>query len=616
MVPDSERTATDARSTIEPEELASLPEFYHPSVSPDDERVAFYYDETGRNELYVLDPASGERTRVSDGEVPRSARWPIEWSGDGDRVFFHLDDDGDEQNDVWMTDLDGSFERVVEVDGQAVIQDSTLDGRWLLYASDEGEQMNLYRYDLDAGEREQLTEYDHPVREGQYSPDGERIAYVTNESDDLENRDLYVMNADGSEKRRLDVGTEGTEVDLGDWGPDGERLLIADNSPDLRRVGIYDLRTDDVRWLSDGSYEERAAVFAPDGAHVVALRMRNAAVMPVWYDLETGTGTEFDLADGVASVASDPFVSDNALLVFHTTPADRKRLLRYDLGTDETEVLLDAEYGSVDPDTFVDAEYVTYESEDGLEIGALLYDPRNGPPRRDDDTEVPAVVNVHGGPHSQSMQRFDLVTQFLVSKGYAVLQPNYRGSIGRGREFKNAIHGDWGGMEQVDIRRGAEWLAERDWIDEDRIAVSGVSYGGYSAYCQLTMHPEPWAAGVAWVGITDLRQLYENSMPHFQATLEEQMGDPDENEELWRDRSPIEHVENVEAPIFVIHGVNDPRCPIEQARAFRNAMVECSFEEGVDFEYEELGEEGHGSTDQAQQLRTFRLLGDFFDQRL
>ena len=597
-------------SAFTPEDLARLPDFYHPTVSPDGTQVAYYYDETGRNELFVQEIETGERRQLSDGEVPRNARWPIEWGGDGEHVFFHLDEDGDEQNDIYAIDLDGNVECVVETDGQISISEASSNGRYLFYCSDEGEQKNLYRHDLDANETEQLTAHERPVQHATLSPDGERMAYATNESDDLENLDAYVMAIDGSKKRCLDVGIDGAEVRPVDWHSDGEQLLVFDDSRDLARVGIYDLDTDEVEWLGDDSVEERATAFAPDGDQVLAIRVRRAAVMPIVLDRRTGESRELAVPEGVVQTSADNFTADGDLVFRLTTSNERPALVRYDLETDETTTLLEPEYGDIDPSAFVQAEYVTYESEDSLEIGALCYDSGRRP--------SPAVVMVHGGPHSASLQLFDRNAQFLVNEGYTVLQPNYRGSVGRGREFKNVIHGDWGGDEQEDIAAGARWLADQKWIDEDRIAVFGGSYGGYSAYIQLVRYPELWTASVAWVGITDLHSLYDESMAHFQATLEEQMGDPEENADLWRERSPITHVENVDAPVFIVHGVNDPRCPISQARSFRDALQARGWTEGPDgdFEYLELGEEGHGSTDTDHLLRTFTHIGDFLHRRL
>ncbi|AGB15204.1 dipeptidyl aminopeptidase/acylaminoacyl peptidase [Halovivax ruber XH-70] len=610
---------TPDTQSVDPETLARLPEFYHPVVSPDGSQVAFYYDEHGRNDLYLFDRERGSYEQVTDGEAPRSARWHVQWSRDGSGVYFHQDDAGDEQNDLVRVTADGTVEPIVSVDGQAIFMDTTMDGQTVLYGSDEGEQMNLYRYDTARDERQQLTAYEHPVMYGAFSPDDDRIAYATNESDALENRDAYVMAADGSEKRRLDIGEDGSESTVSGWFPDGERVLVSDNAADLRRVGIYALATDEIEWLGLHEAEEAPAAISPDGRYVLVSRQRRGATMPVVYDLETDEATELAVAEGVASIPggrTSAFVDDSTLVFSHSRPDARKELYEYDLETHEYEVLLEATYGDVDPDAFVDAEYVTYESEDGLEIGGLLYDPRDGPVRAGDETAVPGVVHVHGGPHARSSKAFGLMAQFLVSRGYAVFQPNYRGSTGRGRAFKQAILGDWGGMEQADVAAGGRWLMDQDWIDADRVAVYGGSYGGYSVYSQLTRYPTLWTTGIASVGITDLHRLYEEDMPHFQYMLRQQMGDPEENHELWRDRSPIEHVDEIERPIYMIHGVNDPRCPIEQARIFRDALEERGWTEGTDYEYTELGEEGHGSTDIEQKVRKFDLLGDYLHRQL
>ncbi|MHB9286440.1 prolyl oligopeptidase family serine peptidase [Halobacteriales archaeon Cl-PHB] len=607
--------------TVPLEELAELPEIYHPIVSPDGSKVAFYYDESGRNELYVLDRATGDYEQISDGDVPRDAMWYPRWAATGDRIYFHRDDAGDEQNDIYGISLDGDVDPVVEPDGQGILFDST--EQFLLYGSDEGEQLNLYRHTLDTGETQQLTEYAHPIRGGRFSPAGDRIAYVANESDTLENLDVYVMAADGSEKRRLDIGEDGSETSLGGWFPDGRRLLVSDNSTDRRQVGVYDLETESVRWLGSNDHEEDAVAVSPGGSQVLVTRARRGATMPVVYDVDSGSGRELAFPEGESGLfqfqgysPGGVFVDDSTLVIAHSQADERRQCYEYDLETDETEVLVAANYGDLDPDIFVDAEYVEYESDDGLTIGGLLYDPRDGPTRRPDETDVPAVVWVHGGPHFRETRRFNLHVQFLASRGYAVFLPNYRGSTGRGREFKHAIHGDWGGMEQTDIAEGGRWLQDRDWIDGERVAVFGGSYGGYSAYSQLTQYPTLWTTGIAWVGMTDLHRLFEDDMPHFQHQLRMQMGDPEENYDLWRDRSPIEHVDQVERPIFMIHGVNDPRCPIDQARIFRDALEERGWTQGDDFEYEELGEEGHASTDIQQKIRVFRLLEDYLDRRL
>ncbi|HMB50319.1 MAG TPA: prolyl oligopeptidase family serine peptidase, partial [Natronoarchaeum rubrum] len=158
-----------------------------------------------------------------------------------------------------------------------------------------------------------------------------------------------------------------------------------------------------------------------------------------------------------------------------------------------------------------------------------------------------------------------------------------------------------------------------DWIDEDRVAVFGGSYGGYSAYCQMTMYPELYDAGVAWIGLTDLDNMFENTMPHYRTELlEKNIGTPDENPDLYRERSPVNHAENLAAPLLMVHGVNDRRVPVSQARIFRDELLDLGYEDGEDgdFEYVELGEEGHASSDIDQKIRLFEILSDFLDRRL
>ncbi|WP_227131257.1 S9 family peptidase [Halorubellus salinus] len=609
------------------EALASLPTLAHPTVSPDGSEVAFYYDDTGRNELHVLDLETGEREQWSDGEVPRNARWFVEWAADGDAIYFHLDEAGDEQNDIHRITRDGDVEPVVEMDGQVMLQDVGEDGDTLLLGSSRDGQMNVYRHDLASGETTKVTDYDRAVWGSHLSPDGDRIAYSTNETDDFDNKDVYVADVDGSNARNLEIGETGAESLPVDWHPDGDRLLVTDNSEDLSRLGVYDLDADDMTWYGTGEYEEGGQFFTEDGQRIIATRSRDAINVPVVYDVETGDGREFDLPDGSAGIGmgGDASIDATTVAVTHTTPTTRPELLAYDLDADDTETLVEPEYGPFEPEDFADAEYLTVESDgvpdtpaeavdhdpyETFDIGALLYDSGERP--------SPLVVNPHGGPRARDTKSFDLYTQVLAAMGFSVLKVNYRGSTGRGREFVEELIDDWGGAEQGDVATAAEHvLADRDWLDDDRVVVFGGSYGGYSAYWQAVQYPELYDASVAWIGLTDLEDMYENTMPHFKTELmEKYLGTPSENPERYRERSPVEYVENVDAPMFLVHGVNDRRVPVSQARIFRDALDDADYAAGDDYEYEELGEEGHASSDQDQKLRMFRLLEDFLDRRV
>jgi dipeptidyl aminopeptidase/acylaminoacyl peptidase len=610
-------------------QLANLPTMAQATVSEDGTQIALYNDFTGRNELHVLDVETGELSQWSDGEVPRDAKSQLAWHLDGDRVFFHHDSEGNEQFDIHTIDRDGSVETVLETDGQTGFQDIGPDGERLLVASNHGSQMNLYVHDMTSDETTKVTDNERATHGGKFSPDGKRFAYMTNKSDEYNNFDVFVAEADGSNHRNLNIGETGAEAMPADWHPAGDKLLVVDNSPDLGRCGVYDFEGGTVEWYGTGEYEEHPVGFRPGGDTFIAGRNHDATELPVLYDVETGECRLFDLPDGVVDVgAHGSYTLNDGRVVFtFESPTRRPEVIAYDPDTDEHEVLIEADYGPFEQDDFADAEYLTVDSDgvpdtsaravdhdpyEKLEIGVLLYDSGERP--------SPLIVHPHGGPRLHETKDFDVFTQFLVSRGYSVLQVNFRGSTGRGREFVEKLYDDWGGAEQGDVATAAEHVIEtRDWIDEDRIVMYGRSFGGYSAYWQAVQYPDLYDTVISWVGVSDLKDMHDNTMPHFRSELMvKYMGDPKENADRYEERSPVTHVENIEAPLLMMHGVNDRRVPVSQARLMDEALQEHGYEEGEhgDYEYVELGEEGHSSSDIRRKIRVFSVLDDFLDRRL
>lgn len=595
------------------EELAKLPSFYLPKVSWGRDKIAFYWDKTGRLELYVMDLEDRRPRQLSHGEVPRALRAGFVWDRDDKTIIFAKDKDGNEQHDLYQ--IDARTGKVKQLTDDPKCQEYPVevspDKKWLTVLTNKRGQLNLFKMKLDGSQYVQLTEYKNPVFNAVWSPDGESIAYITNESPDLNNFDVYVMRSDGNQKRRVLCVKEGSQDQVADWSPDGRFLAVTSDASGVNRPGLLDLKSNQVRWLGEEGVDETAIKFSQNGRWLACLRNQDSQIRPVLYDVKTGQPRTLKLPAGVA-VGSDFVHGDTGLITLFTTPTRRAELVLYDLESDRYETLLPAEYGSIDQNVFVECEHIWYRSFDGLQIPALLYKPREIP----EGAKLPAIVIVHGGPTAQWFRGFDPYGQFLVDRGYVVLEPNIRGSTGYGVKFRDLNRFDWGGGDLEDVAHGAEYLRTLPYVDPQRLAVCGGSFGGYMTFMQVVKKPELWKAASAWVGVTHLKKLYDASMEHFKYYFRMQMGDPEKNAQLWEERSALNFAHQLKAKLQIVHGVNDPRCPVEQSRIFRDKLLQLGYQEGKDFEYVEFGDIGHGSQDIEHKIRWYKLLADFMDRVL
>lgn len=595
------------------EELVSLPNFYFPTVSYDRRKIAFYWDKTGTMELYVMDAQpSAEPRQISHGEVPRAVRAGFCWTRDDRKIVFAKDKDGDEQHNLWLIDVEtGQAEQLTDnPDAQEYPVEVGPDNRTLLVLTDLVGQLNLYAFDLETRQYTRLTDYANPVFKAKWSPDGQRIVYAASESSNLKNADIYLMNADGSDKRRIVSLKDGSNDQFSDWSSDGRYISVVTDFFGGDRVGLYDTGSGALRWLSPEDKIVYGGTFSPDSRRLLAMLNEHATINTIVYNVETGEQEPVALPPGMSYNAD--WLDNDRFMVNIMTDVSRPELRDYRLDNDASSTLLPAVYGSIDPAWFTPLEYVSYQSADGLTIYANLYRPRHLEPGR----KYPAMVEIHGGPTAQFFRGFDPYAQFLADNGYIVIQPNPRGSTGYGVAFRDMALMDWGGKDLDDIEGAALYLKSLPEVDPERIGVWGGSYGGYMTFMAVTKKPHLWKAAMAWVGITDLKKLYDSSMEHFKYYLRQQMGDPETNADLWADRSAINFAHQLTAHLLIVHGVNDPRCPVEQARIFRDRLLELGKVEGRDFEYIELGEEGHGSTDIAQKTRMARLVLDYFQRHL
>jgi dipeptidyl aminopeptidase/acylaminoacyl peptidase len=309
----------------------------------------------------------------------------------------------------------------------------------------------------------------------------------------------------------------------------------------------------------------------------------------------------------VNGLAGEPsgFDKDGARLLYNhngaSAPAD---LWVYQLTTGKSHQVTQSLVAGVRSEDMIEPILVHYPSRDGKwTISAFVYVPfnmvRNG--------QNAAIVYVHGGPTAQSVNSFNRFIQHMVNQGYMVIAPNYRGSTGYGKEFQQANLFDMGGGDLQDVLAAADFIKRTGYLDPKKIVLIGGSYGGYLTMMGVTKEPEAWAAGVPIVPFVNWFTEIQNEDPVLQQSDLATMGDPEKNKALFQDRSPIFFVDQIRAPLLLLAGGNDPRCPKEEAQQ----VVDAVKKRGGTVEYKVYENEGHGFARVENQIDAYQRVSGF-----
>ncbi|PLT32881.1 S9 family peptidase [Bacillus sp. V5-8f] len=257
-----------------------------------------------------------------------------------------------------------------------------------------------------------------------------------------------------------------------------------------------------------------------------------------------------------------------------------------------------------------DVEAISYKSRDGLTLHGYLTLPKGVPAKN-----LPVIINPHGGPWARDSWGFNPELQFLANLGYAVLQVNFRGSTGYGKAFMDAGNKQWGKAMQNDLTDGVQWLIKEGIADQKKVAIYGGSYGGYATLAGLAFTPDLYAAGIDYVGPSNLFTLLNSLPPYWESErrmFHERMGDPVKDKDLLEEISPLFHVDKIKAPLFVVQGANDPRVK----KAESDQIVSALRERGVDVPYMVKDNEGHGFYNVENQLDFYKGMEKFLHYSL
>jgi dipeptidyl aminopeptidase/acylaminoacyl peptidase len=253
---------------------------------------------------------------------------------------------------------------------------------------------------------------------------------------------------------------------------------------------------------------------------------------------------------------------------------------------------------------------ISFKARDGMKIYGYLTLPPGVEHRN-----LPMVVLVHGGPWARDVWMYDPTVQWLANRGYAVLQVNFRGSSGYGKKYLNAGNREWGGKMITDIIDGKNWVVEKGYVNPEKIAIMGGSYGGYAVLAALAFHPNEFICGVDIVGPSNLITFLKSIPPYWKTLLgilNKRLGKLPEDEEFLKSISPLYYVDNIKVPLLIIHGANDPRVKKSES----DQIVKKLREKGIECIYIVYPDEGHGLVRPENRLDAFGRIEEFLSKHL
>jgi dipeptidyl aminopeptidase/acylaminoacyl peptidase len=543
------------------------------SFSPERDELAFGMDEGGneRAQLYRVDAEGGEVTNLT-GRPDAKHRWGG-WSHDGDRFAFTSNRRDESVFDVYVQARDATgddAERVHEGDGWLSVAGwSPSDDRLLVTEAYSNVDQDVYVLDLDDDPSSRdlrcVTPHDDEIRfySPSFGPDGDAVYCCTDDGSDT----LYLA--------RIDLDTLEREVvaEGGEWNVDGVSV-----DQDSGRFA-YSRNVDGYTELTVGEFTDKT---------------------------EFETFPSPDLPGGIAGGVS--WAPDGERYAITATGAAvNTNVYVVDTETGDTERWTYAATAGIPESSFREPDLVRVESFDGLDVPGFLTLPAETEPGG-----TPVIVSIHGGPESQRRPSFNPVKQYFLNRGYAYFEPNVRGSTGYGEAYTRLDDVEKRMDSVADIEACVEWLQDHDAVDGDRIACMGGSYGGFMVLACLTEYPDLWAAGVDIVGIANFVTFLENTGDWRRSLRKAEYGSLENDREFLESISPLNNVEQIAAPLFVLHGANDPRVPVSEAEQ----IVERASEQGVPVRKLIFEDEGHGFSKLENRIEAYSAIAEFLDEHV
>ena len=585
-------------------------------ISPDGKYISYLAPHNKRMNIHVKAIDSDSIIRVTSVDDRDIAGY---FWANNDRLVYIRDQGGNENFHLFSVNKNGNDEvDLTPFEGvRAQIIDDLEDNQeeMIIELNNRIPQVfDPYRINIITGEMELLYENPGNITGWDTDHDGKlRLAYVTN---GVDTSILYREKETDDFKEVISLNFKQTlSPQFFDFDNGNVVYAVSNLGRDKAAVVKYDLKEN----------KEIEEIFIDDEVDVDGINYSNKrkVLTSITYTkdklnrkfLDSETKNLFNKLNNELGSNNEYYITssnkeENVFLIYVSNDKSRGSYYSFDKNSDKLDKMADLSPW-INADQMASMKPISYTSRDGLKINGYLTLPLGREAKN-----LPVIINPHGGPWARDNWGYNPEVQLLANRGYAVLQMNFRGSTGYGKEFLEMSFKKWGQEMQNDITDGVHWLIDEGIANPDRIAIYGGSYGGYATLAGITNTPDLYAAAVDYVGVSNLFTFMETIPPYwepYKEMLYEMVGNPNTNDSIMmRANSPVYHVDKIKAALFVAQGANDPR--VVQAES--DQMVEAIEKNGVNIQYMLKENEGHGFRNEENRFDFYNAMTEFLEINL
>lgn len=581
------------------------------SFSHGEKTILFSSNKTGIYNAFTIPMEGGEPTQLTYSED--DAIFALSFFPEDNRILYSSDKGGNEINHIYLRDEDGTVRDLTpEEKEKASYYGWAFDQKSFFYGSNKRDPkfFDIYEMGIETFTPNMIYQNEAGYDLASISRDKKYFAF--SKAITTNNSEMYLYDRKTKEMKHLSPHEGDVQYQPQTFSPDSKNLYyLTDEDSEFTYLKRYDIEAGQKDTVEQYDWDIWYTYFSRNGKYRVVGINEDARTVIKVYDTSTNQPLKLPELPGGSISSVNISKSEKIMAFYFNGSRSPNNLFVYNFDSGVRVQLTDTMNPEIDPEDLVEAEVVRYKSFDGLDIPGIYYKPHNINPGE----KIPALIMVHGGPGGQARKGYRSIQQYLVNHGYALIDVNNRGSSGYGKTFFKMDDKKHGEVDLDDCVWAKKYLISTGYIDPDKIGIIGGSYGGYMVLAGLTFRPDEFAVGVDLFGISNWVRTLQNIPPwweSFKEALYVEMGNPETDLEYLRRISPLFHADNIQKPLMVLQGANDPRV----IKVESDEIVEAVKKKGIPVEYIVFDDEGHGFIIKENQITAYKAILDFLNKYL